>query len=44
MSGQLIFREEPDLRNPDAFDFVVSQLSDLAREVGGGNARLDSRL
>jgi hypothetical protein len=41
MPGQLIFREEPDLRNPDAFDFVVSQLNDLAREVGGRNARLD---
>jgi hypothetical protein len=41
MPGFLIFREEPDLRNPDAFDFVVSELSNLAREVGGGSARLD---
>lgn len=41
MPGSLIFREEPDLRNPDAFDFVVSELNNLAREVGGGSARLD---
>ena len=41
MPGQLIFREDPDLRNPDAFDFIVSELSNLAREVGGGSARLD---
>lgn len=41
MPGQLIFREEPDLRNPDAFDFVVSQLNNLAREVGSGKAQLD---
>lgn len=41
MPGSLVFVEEPDLRNPDAFDFVVSQLDNLAREVGGGSARLD---
>jgi hypothetical protein len=41
MPGFLIFREEPDLRNVSAFDFVVSQLNDLAREVGAGNAQLD---
>jgi len=41
MPGHLIFREDPDLRNPDAFDFIVAQLDGLAREVGGGRARLD---
>jgi hypothetical protein len=39
--GVLIFVEEPDLRNPGAFDFVVTQLNDLAREVGAGKAQLD---
>lgn len=27
-------REEPDYRNPDAFDFVFSQLRESARAVG----------
>ncbi|MBV9859507.1 MAG: hypothetical protein JO038_05325 [Alphaproteobacteria bacterium] len=40
MPGYLIFMEEPDLRNPAAFDFVVAQLNELVREVGAGRARL----
>jgi hypothetical protein len=40
-AGHLIFAEDPELRNVAAFDFVVSQLNELVREVGGGNARLD---
>jgi hypothetical protein len=44
MPGYLIFAEEPDLRNPAAFDFVVTQLNELVREVGGANARLDRRV
>lgn len=41
MPGFLIFAEEPDLRNDLAFDYVVSQLNELAREVGSGRAQLD---
>jgi hypothetical protein len=41
LSGFLIFREEPDLRSVEAFDFVVSQLNDLTRDVGSGKAQLD---
>lgn len=41
MSGYLIFAEDPDLRNPAAFDFIVGQLNEMAREVGSGRARLD---
>ena len=37
----LIFQEEPDLRNMEAFDFVVAQLNQLAKEVGSGKACLD---
>ena len=41
MAGFLVFKEDPDLRNAAAFDFVVSQLTDLVREVGAGKAQLD---
>jgi hypothetical protein len=44
MPGHLIFGEDPDLRNPAAFDFVVAQLNDLSREVGAGRAQLDRRI
>jgi hypothetical protein len=40
-SGYFIFAEEPELRNVAAFDFVVVQLNDLAREVGVAKAKLD---
>ncbi len=41
MPGHLTFRENPELRNPEAFDFVISQLNELARDVGTGSAKLD---
>jgi hypothetical protein len=41
MSSFLIFGEDPELRNPAAFDFVVSQLNELVRDVGGRAAWLD---
>src|SRR5438552_1537676 len=41
LPGHLIFGEEPDLRNRAAFDFVVSQLNNLAKEIGGRKAQLD---
>jgi hypothetical protein len=34
-------REEPDYRNPDAFDFVFSQLRESARMNGAWNARIE---
>ncbi len=40
-AGNLIFAEEPDLRNVAAFDFVVAQLNELVREVGAGRAKID---
>jgi hypothetical protein len=33
--------EEPELRNPSAFDFVYGELSELARNVGIAKAHLD---
>lgn len=44
MPGFLVFLEDPDLRNVMAFDFVVSQLNELAREVGAARAKLDRRI
>jgi hypothetical protein len=41
MSGFLVFKEEPDHRNPAAFDFVFAQLNELTREVGARSAQLD---
>jgi hypothetical protein len=40
MSGHLTSREDPELRKPEAFDFVALQLIELAREVGAANASL----
>jgi hypothetical protein len=39
--GHLAFLEDPDRRNVDAFDFVVTQLNELARQVGAAKASLD---
>lgn len=36
-----MMREEPELRNYDALDFVLSELNDQIREAGGQAARLD---
>ena len=44
MPGHLIYMEDPELRNPEAFDFVVSQLNEMAREVGAGNASLNREI
>lgn len=35
------FREEPELRNFDALDFVLSEMNDQIAEAGGKTARLD---
>jgi len=39
--GNLVFREEPELRNYIAFDFVIGQLNELAKQLGSGRAQLD---
>jgi hypothetical protein len=44
VSGSLVLAQEPDLRSPAAFDFVVEQLNQLVREVGALRARLDRRI
>jgi hypothetical protein len=36
-----LFREEPELRNFDALDFVLSEMNDQIAEAGGRAARLD---
>lgn len=36
-----LFREDPELRNYEALDFVLSELNEQTREVGGRAARLD---
>jgi hypothetical protein len=41
MYGNLVFGEEPDLRDPAAFDFVVSQLNEVVREMGSAKVCLD---
>jgi hypothetical protein len=41
LAASFSFREDPELRNVEAFDFVVSQLNELAREQGAGKARID---
>jgi hypothetical protein len=38
--GMLVFGEDPELRNPLAFDFVVKQLNEIGREFGVGRAVL----
>lgn len=40
MLGQLALAEDPDLRVPGAFDFVVAQLNELVRDVGSQRASL----
>ncbi|HXE26991.1 MAG TPA: hypothetical protein VN656_00685 [Stellaceae bacterium] len=41
MAGHLVFREDPDLRNELAFDFVIAQLNQLAKQLGAARAQLD---
>jgi hypothetical protein len=43
-SWVFFFREEPDYRNFEAFDFVVSELNTRARTDGARNALLERRL
>lgn len=43
-SWVFFFHEEPDYRNFDAFDFVVSELNARARADGAANARLERSL
>jgi hypothetical protein len=40
LCAYLIHGEEPDLRNPTAFDFVIAQLNELTREVGTHKASI----
>lgn len=44
MPGYLVYREDPDLRNEEAFDFVIEQLNEKAREVGIQHASLDQNI
>ena len=37
----LIFREDPEIRNFDALDFVLGEMNDQMAEAGGKAARLD---
>ncbi|MDE2163157.1 MAG: hypothetical protein KGJ53_08345 [Alphaproteobacteria bacterium] len=41
LSGFLGIREEPELRNDRAFDFVVGQIIELAKQFGAAHAQLD---
>jgi hypothetical protein len=40
LCGHLIFAEEPDLRNPEAFDFVVAELMAAEKSDGERNAQI----
>jgi hypothetical protein len=40
-SWQFFFSEEPEYRNFDAFDFVISELNDRVRADGARNARIE---
>lgn len=40
LCGYLTFAHDPELRDPEAFDFVVAELKSLEKEVGERNAQL----
>lgn len=44
MAGFLGIREEPDLRDERAFDFVIGQLNELAKQLGIRRAQLDRQI